>query len=98
MDIEGYNQSNMMVLPGTQGGGDMKQQAGDRERVQGYFLYSRVRYHREYNGRGAGWYFMLTPRTAYGPFPDRDIANTILEGMLIRLANGEAEEDFQQQA
>lgn len=76
----------------------MKQQPGNRERVQSYFLYSRVRFHKDYNGRGEGWYFMLTPRMAYGPFPERDIANTILEALLIRLANGEAEEDFQKQA
>lgn len=76
----------------------MRQEADLKKNIHGYFLYSRVRYQRDYNGRGEGWYFMLTPRKAYGPFPDRDVANSILEGLLIRLANGESEEDFQQQA
>jgi len=76
----------------------MKQKSDQGRIIQGYFLYSRVRYQRDYDGRGEGWYFMLTPRRAYGPFPDQDIANTILEGLLLRLASGESEEDFQEQA
>ena len=76
----------------------MQQGLDHRKTIQNYFLYSRVRFQRDYDGRGAGWYFMLTPRRAYGPFPDMDIANTILDGLLMRLANGESEEDFQEQA
>jgi len=76
----------------------MRQESAHGKTVQGYFLYSRVRFQRDFNGRGEGWYFMLTPRKVYGPFPDKDIADNILEGLLIRLANGESEEYFQEQA
>jgi hypothetical protein len=76
----------------------MKGKSEQRKMVQGYFLYSRVRFLKDYNGRGEGWYFMLSPRKAYGPFPNKDVANTVLEGLLNRLANGESEENFQEQA
>jgi len=76
----------------------MKRGTDHQKIVQDYFLYSRVRFQKDYNGRGEGWYFMLTPRRVYGPFPDMEMANTILEGLLLRLANGESEEDFQEQA
>ena len=76
----------------------MKQGTDHNKSIHDYFLYSRVRFQRDFNGRGEGWYFMLTRRKVYGPFPDIDVANTILEGLLIRLANGESEEDFQEQA
>jgi len=57
-------------------------------------VYSHTFYQRDCNGRGEGWYFMLSHKSPYGPFPNKDVANTILEGLIERLSNGESEEDF----
>jgi len=61
------------------------------------FLYSHIFYQRDCGGRGEGWYFMLSHNEPYGPFPDKDVANTIIKELVIRLENGESEEDFQKQ-
>jgi len=42
----------------------MKGKSDQRKMIQGWFLYSRVRFQRDDNGREKGWYFMLTPRKA----------------------------------
>ena len=59
-------------------------------------VYSHTFYQRDCNGRGEGWYFMLSRNQPYGPFPDKDVATTILEGVVKRLENGESEDDIQE--
>jgi len=57
-------------------------------------LYSHLFYQSDFNGRGEGWYFILSRNQPYGPFPDKEVANTILEGLVERLDKGESEEDI----
>ena len=73
----------------------MKRKSDDPEIDKRDIVYSHVFYQRDCNGRGEGWYFMLSRNAPYGPFPEKEVANTILEGVVKRLENGESEEDIQ---
>lgn len=73
----------------------MKRKSGHPQADERDIVYSHIFYQRDCNGQGEGWYFMLSRNRPYGPFPDKDVANTILEGVVKRLENGESEEDIQ---
>jgi len=75
----------------------MKKKSNHRETTPDS-LYSHTFYQRDFDGRGEGWYFMLSHNKPYGPFSDKDTAITILEGLIKRLENGESEADIQNQA
>jgi len=75
----------------------MKQKSDHKKTNKDDVLYSHIFYQRDSNGRGEGWYFMLSHNEPYGPFPDKDVANTIIKELVKRLENGESEEDFQKQ-
>ena len=74
----------------------MKRKSDDTQIDKRDIVYSHVFYQRDCNGRGEGWYFMLSRNSPYGPFPDKDVANTILDGVVKRLENGESEDDIQE--
>ena len=57
----------------------MKRKSDDPEIDKRDIVYSHVFYQRDCNGRGEGWYFMLSRNAPYGPFPEKEVANTILE-------------------
>ena len=57
-------------------------------------LYSHIFYEKNFDGRGDGWYFILSPNRPYGPFPEKDVADTVLKGLLKRLHNGESIDDI----
>ena len=57
-----------------------------------YFRTDRVYYQAAINAdsanesaTAAGWYIAMRGGYAYGPFPDRDVALTILDGLIKRL-------------
>ena len=57
-----------------------------------YFRTDRVYYQAAINAdsanepaTAAGWYIAMRGGYAYGPFPDRDVAETILDGLIKRL-------------
>lgn len=56
------------------------------------FLNDCVFFHGSMEGRGAGWYIELRSGHTYGPFPDKDVAQTILNGVVARLKAKEFEE------
>ena len=58
-------------------------------------IYSHLFYEKDFDGRGNGWYFMLSHNKPYGPFPDKDVATTVLKGLLKRLESGETIDDIQ---
>ena len=58
-------------------------------------IYSHTFYEEDFDGRGDGWYFILSPNKPYGPFPDKDVAETVLKGLLRRLNSGESIEEIQ---
>jgi len=57
-----------------------------------YFRSDRIFYQTDLSGRGAGWYISMRGGNDYGPFPDKHVANTILEGVVRRLDKREAAE------
>lgn len=61
------------------------------------FLKDCIFYHANMDGRGAGWYIELRSGYTYGPFPDKDVAQTILEGVLKRLNAGNTDESDDRQ-
>jgi len=61
------------------------------------FRSGRLFYQSDVNGRGAGWYIELSNNKPYGPFLDKDVANTIYEGLVERLNKSEADGDIQKQ-
>jgi len=75
----------------------MKPKSGHTRINKHDVLYSHVFYQRDCDGRGEGWYFMLSHSRPYGPFKDKDLAHTILEGLVKRLENGESEDDIRDQ-
>lgn len=74
----------------------MKRKSDNTDIDKRDIVYSHVFYQRDCNGRGEGWYFMLSRNAPYGPFPDKNVANTILDGVVKRLENGESEDDIQE--
>ena len=57
-----------------------------------YFRTDRVYYQAAINAdsaqeptTAAGWYIAMRGGYAYGPFPDRDVAQSILDGLIKRL-------------
>jgi hypothetical protein len=72
----------------------MKRKSDDTKTDKRDIVYSHIFYQRDCEGRGEGWYFMLSQHSPYGPFPDKDVANTILEGVIKRLEAGESEEEI----
>lgn len=57
-----------------------------------YFRTDRIYYQAAINADStderttqAGWYIAMREGYAYGPFPDRDVAETVLEGLIKRL-------------
>jgi len=75
----------------------MKSKSDKTQIDKGDVLYSHLFYQGDFDGRGEGWYFMLSHSKPYGPFPDKNVAKTVLEGLLKRLENGESEQDIQNQ-
>lgn len=57
-----------------------------------YFRSDRVFYQGSSNAAESGWYISMRGGYAYGPFPDRDVAMTILDGLTKRLRAREVEE------
>ena len=52
-----------------------------------YFRSDRIFYQGGFDEvRGAGWYIAMRGGYSYGPFPDKDVAQTIAEGLIQRLA------------
>jgi len=60
------------------------------------FRSGRLFFQSDVNGRGTGWYIELSQGKPYGPFLDKDVANTIYEGLVGRLSRA-SEEDIQNQ-
>jgi hypothetical protein len=50
-----------------------------------HFRSERIFHQADLDGRGAGWYIAMRGGYSYGPFPDRDVAETIAEGLIKRL-------------
>jgi len=48
--------------------------------------HARIFFQSSMKGDNNGWYISLTSERAYGPFPDRDVAEYILDGILKRAA------------
>ena len=73
----------------------MKPKSGDDKTDGTDVIYSHIFYDQDFDGRGDGWYFMLSHNKPYGPFPDKDVAITVLKGLLQRLNSGESIDDLQ---
>ena len=63
----------------------MKRQTDEQNDDSVYFRSERVFYQADLDGRDAGWYIAMRGGYSYGPFPDRDVAVTIAEGLIKRL-------------
>jgi hypothetical protein len=63
----------------------MKRQTDSQNDDSVYFRSERIFFQADLDGRGAGWYIAMRGGYSYGPFPDRDVAETIAEGLIKRL-------------
>ena len=63
----------------------MNRRSDDIEEENAYFRSDRIFYHAEMDGSMAGWYISMRGGNDYGPFPDKHVANTILESVVKRL-------------
>lgn len=57
-----------------------------------YFRSDRVFYQGSSKDSESGWYISMRGGYAYGPFPERNVALTILDGLIKRLRAKEVEE------
>lgn len=71
----------------------MKRRTDDENDGKVYFRSDRIFHSADVDGRGAGWYIAMRGGYSYGPFPDRDVAHTIIEGLIKRLQARAAEEN-----
>lgn len=46
----------------------------------------RIFFQSTMDGNNSGWFISLNSKRAYGPFPDREVAEYILDGLLKRAA------------
>jgi hypothetical protein len=45
----------------------------------------RIFFQSSLDGRNSGWYISITSERAYGPFPDKQVAQYILDGLVSRI-------------
>ena len=74
----------------------MKRQTDERNDNSVYFRSERVFFQAELNGRDGGWYIAMRGGYSYGPFPDRDVAETIAEGLIKRLKNKTTNDEWEE--
>ncbi len=58
--------------------------------------HERIFFQSTLNGNNSGWFISLNSKRAYGPFPDRDVAEYILDGLLKRAAARRAQKSTDQ--
>jgi len=51
----------------------------------------RIFFQSSLDGRNSGWYISITSERAYGPFPDKQVAQYILDGLVKRILDQRAE-------
>lgn len=65
----------------------MRRYTDNRDDSTVYFRSDRIFYQAGLEEeRGAGWYIAMRGGYSYGPFPDKDVAQTIAVGLISRLA------------
>jgi hypothetical protein len=63
----------------------MKRQTDNKDDKSVYYRSDRIFHSTDVDGRGTGWYIAMRGGYSYGPFPDRDVAQTIIDGLVKRL-------------
>lgn len=79
----------------------MNRQTDDWDDNKVYFRSDRIFYQADLEGRGSGWYIAMRGGHSYGPFPERDVAEKIVEGLIKRLeekAASDAWDEYQNKA
>lgn len=51
----------------------------------------RIFFQSSLDGRNSGWYISITSERAYGPFPDKQVAQYILDGLVKRILDQRAD-------
>lgn len=70
----------------------MNRRTDEQDDRKVYFRSDRIFHSADVDGRGTGWYIAMRGGYSYGPFPDRDVAQTIIDGLIKRLQARAAEE------
>ena len=74
----------------------MNRQTDDGNDNKVYFRSDRIFFQADLEGRGSGWYIAMRGGHSYGPFPNRDVAEMIVEGLIKRLQDKAAVDEQQQ--
>lgn len=53
----------------------------------------RIFFQSSLDGRNSGWFISITSERAYGPFPDKQVAQYILDGLVKRILERHAENE-----
>jgi len=52
----------------------------------------RIFFQSSLDGHNSGWYISITSERAYGPFPDKQVAQYILDGLVRRILDRRSED------
>jgi hypothetical protein len=63
-----------------------------------HFDSKRIFFQSTLDGKQTGWYITVTSERDYGPFPTKQVAQYILDGLLRRLEESQIHDDSNNQA